>query len=329
VLESAEWRYNLPEPSPKEPGFHPVMDRWLGILKDEPSRVAAPILYHYTDAFGVSGIISSNSLWATATQFSNDVSEIEYSVAVAMRVIQETWKTTIGLNPWERILVEHLVHLFRTPLHSFGQPFIVSFCEAGDLLSQWRGYGQSSGFSLAFKSLNHDDKLKLVCQDGFRTRITRLIYEPNKQRARLRFLLRRLIKLVNGFAFKVASTEGTSVHVELSLILVLAMTDWACSVKHASFSEEREWRIVTYPKGATLSGARPENYEGVSVRPTTRLLLPYMTLEPLPGQRLPLLEVRCGPSQFQEQSSRAMHILLRNHGYANLPVTLSSVPLRT
>jgi Protein of unknown function (DUF2971) len=319
----------LPKASSKEPGTYSVMDRWLDILKDEPSPTIAPTLHHYTDAFGVSGIISSNCLWATATQFSNDVSEIEYSVSVAMRVIQETWKVTTGLSPWERILVEHLVHLFSTPLHSFGQPFIVSLCEAGDLLSQWRGYGQASGFSLAFKSLNQDDELKLACKHGFRTGIKQVIYEPNKQRARLRFLLRRLIKMVNGFAFKANSTEGASAHVELSLILVLVMTDWACSVKHESFSEEREWRIVTYPKGATLNGVHPQNFEGVSVRPTARLLLPYMTLEPLQGKRLPLLEVRCGPSQFQEQSSRAMQILLRNHGYNNLPITLSTVPLRT
>ena len=319
----------MPRASSKEPNPYSVMDRWLDILKDEPSPTIAPTLHHYTDAFGVSGIISSNSLWATATQFSNDVSEIENSVSVAMRVIQETWKSTTGLSPWERMLVEHVVHLLSTPLHSFGQPFIVSFCEAGDLLSQWRGYGQASGFSLAFKSLNQDDELKLACKHGFRTGIKRVIYEPNKQRARLRFLLRRLIKLVNGFAFKPNSTEGASAHVELSVILVLVMTDWACSVKHESFSEEREWRIVTYPKGATLNGVHPQNFEGVSVRPTARLLLPYMSVEPLPGKRLPILEVRCGPSQFQEQSSRAMQILLRNHGYNNLPITLSTVPLRT
>ena len=316
-------------PSSKEPDRPSVMDRWLDILKDEPSPNTAPILHHYTDAFGVSGILSSNSLWATATQFSNDASEIEYSVSVAMGVIQETWNTKTGLNPWERILVEHLAHLFGTPLHSFGQPFIVSFCEAGDLLSQWRGYGQASGFSLAFKSLNQGDELKLTCKHGFRTGIKQVIYEPSKQRARLRFLLRRLIKMVNGFPFKATSTEGASAHVELSLLLVLAMTDWACSVKHESFSEEREWRIVTYPKGAALNGVHPKNYEGVYVRPTARLLLPYMILEPLSGKHLPLLEVRCGPSQFQDQSSRAMHILLRNHGYNNLPVTLSEVPLRT
>jgi len=106
------------------------------------------------------------------------------------------------------------------------------------------------------------------------------------------------------------------------------MTDWALAVKHESFSEEKEWRIVTYPKGATLTGMMADNYEGVSIRATSKLLLPYMSLEPLSGKRLPLIGVRCGPSQLQEQSARAMHILLRKNGYNNLPVTLSRVPLR-
>ncbi len=108
----------------------------------------------------------------------------------------------------------------------------------------------------------------------------------------------------------------------------LKLTDWACTVKHGAFSEEKEWRIITYPKGATLVGVKPADYEGVSVRPTARLLLPYMILEPPSQKRLPLIEIRCGPSQFQEQSARAMNILLRKHGYKNLPVTLSRVPLR-
>jgi hypothetical protein len=66
-----------------------VMDRWLDILKGEPPRlVDAPILHHYTDAFGVHGIISSNCLWATATQFSNDLSEIEHAVQSLLKLLK-------------------------------------------------------------------------------------------------------------------------------------------------------------------------------------------------------------------------------------------------
>ena len=308
---------------------HFVMDRWFDILEGVPPRmVDAPILHHYTDAFGVQGIVTSNSLWATATQFSNDLSEIEYAVSIAVELIEKTWGKKKRLGPWEKVLAEHLVRLFHTPLHSFGQPFIVSFCEDGDLLSQWRAYGAMSGFSLAFSPLVERDKVKFVCRNGFRTMVKKVIYDPDKQRARLRFLLDHLIKLVNGFSFTTTSSQGAVAHVELSLLLILEMTDWACTVKHRAFSEEKEWRIITYPKGATLVGVKPPDYEGVSVRPTARLLLPYMIVEPPSQKWLPLIEIRCGPSQFQEQSARAMNILLREHGYKNLPVTLSRVPLR-
>jgi len=305
------------------------MDRWLDILKDEPARmVDTPILHHYTDAFGVHGIVSSNCLWATATQFSNDLSEIDYAVSVAIEIIEEMWGSKKNMGPWEQLLAAHLAQLLATPLHTFGQPFIVSFCEDGDLLSQWRAYGHSSGFSLAFSPLRQDDKSQLICTDGFRTMVKRVVYNGEKQRARLRFILRHLIQLVNGFSFATTSPTGASAHIELSLLLILELTDWACTVKHKAFSEENEWRIITYPKGATLVGTKPESYKGVSVRPTPKLLLPYMTLEPTSGKRLPLIEIRCGPSQFQKQSARAMNILLRNHGHAHVPVTLSGVPLR-
>jgi hypothetical protein len=75
-------------------------------------------------------------------------------VSIAVELIEETWGKKKRLGPWEKVLAEHLVRLFHTPLHSFGQPFIVSFCEDGDLLSQWRAYGGMSGFSLAFSPLD-------------------------------------------------------------------------------------------------------------------------------------------------------------------------------
>lgn len=319
----------MPKASSDKLNRHFVMDRWLDILRREPPRmVDAPILHHYTDAFGVHGIISSNSLWATATQFSNDLSEIQHAVSVATEIIEETWGSKRNINPWEKVLTEHLVQLFATPLHSFGQPFIVSFCEDGDLLSQWRAYGGTSRFALAFSALTKGGKVQVICKNGFRTTVKRVVYDPDKQRAQLRFVLENLIKLVNGFSFSTTSPKGTLAHVELSVLLILEMTDWACAVKHRAFSEEKEWRIITYPKGATLVGTRPKNYEGVSVRPTPKLLLPYMILEPPPKKRLPLSEIQCGPSQFQEQSARALNILLLEHGYKHLPVTFSEVPLR-
>jgi hypothetical protein len=219
--------------------------------------VDAPVLHHYTDAFGLHGILSSNCLWATATQFSNDLSEIEYAVSIAIEALNETSGSKKTMTPWEKVLAEHLTQLFATPLHTFGQPFIVSFCEDGDLLSQWRAYGGTSGFLLAFSPLSQDDRVQLICKDGFRTMVKKVVYDHDEQRERLRFILKRLIKLVSGFSFTTTSSKGASAHVELSLLLILEMTDWACATKHRAFSEEKEWRIGLHPNvGAFMSRVR-------------------------------------------------------------------------
>ena len=63
---------------------------WLDLLAGDPPRVSdAPILYHHTDAFGLHGILGSNSLGATAAQFSNDLSEIKYAVSVGIEIVEE------------------------------------------------------------------------------------------------------------------------------------------------------------------------------------------------------------------------------------------------
>lgn len=308
---------------------HPVLDAWCELQTDEPPRVPdAPILYHYTDAFGLSGIITSHKLWATAAQFSNDLSEIDYAVSVASEIVEETWSGKQNLGPWEQLLLSHLRQMLGTPLHTFGQPFIACFCQEGDLLSQWRGYGKDCGFSIAFKPIVQNEMSQLACQSGTRTVVRKINYDPNWQRKRLRQILKVFTALVNGFKHPIDSDQGHALHVELSLILILELTDWACAVKHKAFEAEQEWRIVTYPKGAMLTGVKEESYEGVSVQPTSRLLRPYMQLNANSSKHLPLVEIRCGPSPLQEQSGRGLKILLRNNGYKDVSVVFSEVPLR-
>ena len=117
--------------------------------------------------------------------------------------------------------------------------------------------------------------------------VKKVVYDHDKQRERLRFILKRMIKLVSGFSFATSSSKGASAHVDLSLLLILEMTDWACTVEHQAFSEEKEWRIITYPKGATLVGTKPENYEGVSVRLIEALASVYDSRRRHPGNGCP------------------------------------------
>lgn len=298
----------------------PVLARWFDIQEGEGEPPKVPILHHYTDAIGLHGIISSNSLWATAAQFSNDLSETQYAVSVAREVVTEVWPGKKNLTGWDQLLYEHVVQVFGDPPRDFSQSFLVSFCEDGDLLSQWRAYGRKAGFSIAFSSLMGGDKVLLRAGEGFRTLVRKVIYDPGFQRERLRLLLEKFVELVRGFQHPPNAAEGNTLHAELSLILIFELTDWACTVKHNAFSEEREWRLVTFP----TFGESPD----VLVRPTPDLLLPYIELRPQRGRKLPVVEIRCGPSRLQQESAHAAGILLRRHGHAATQVTRSDIPLR-
>jgi hypothetical protein len=78
------------------------------------------------------------------------------------------------------------------------------------------------------------------------------------------------------------------------------MTSWAYSVKPAAFSEERECRLVAFPK----IGDKTKSSNGVLVRPTPQLLLPSMILKPRADEKLPIVESRCGPARFTENQGK-------------------------
>jgi hypothetical protein len=90
------------------------------------------ILYHYTDASGLMGILKNGSLWATNAGYLNDSLEFE-----AGRVI---YSELFGKETGE-ILDRFSANKF----------YVVCFSSEGDLLSQWRGYANNGvGYSIGF-----------------------------------------------------------------------------------------------------------------------------------------------------------------------------------
>jgi hypothetical protein len=134
-----------------------------------------PQLFHYTNAAGLLGILSSGSLWATHFQFLNDTSEMQYGLDGA-RAVTSTLAEQ-GSEAKRRFLgdtEERLDHLFE---HKIVPPYVFSFCRLGDLLSQWREYGGGgSGFSIAF------DYGELSGLFGGPTGVLPITYSPTDQR---------------------------------------------------------------------------------------------------------------------------------------------------
>jgi len=156
-------------------------------------------LYHYTDAQGLLGILSSGRLWATNVRFMNDPSEITYAVDLIRGVIEKMkqevappigsdLKPLTDLDAWDAHLervgnsfpLDYLKSALEAALKMFeigiGEAYVISFCVKDNLLSQWRGYGKDGGYSIGFRAT------ELRCRGGDNVILKKVIYEPGDQR---------------------------------------------------------------------------------------------------------------------------------------------------
>jgi hypothetical protein len=92
-------------------------------------------LFHYTSLDGARGIIESKSLRLTKFTYLNDTSEFRHAIGLFRAEVHTAIQS---LNHGHREFLRKVA----AQLDSFESTniCIASFCEDGDLLSQWRGY---------------------------------------------------------------------------------------------------------------------------------------------------------------------------------------------
>ncbi len=104
-----------------------------------PSRV-----YHYTNLDGLLGILKSQQIWATDIRYLNDASEDLY----ATRAIEEVL-TEMGTDNNARPGLTAAINMSRP---TTSRAHAACFCQARDLLSQWRAHsaGGTTSYALEF-----------------------------------------------------------------------------------------------------------------------------------------------------------------------------------
>lgn len=260
------------------------------------------VLYHYTTADGLLGIMQTKTLWATSARYMNDASEIEYGRDLVCHEIRRECDTESGtVRGW---LSEFEGIVQRT--HAQHETYIGCFCEADDLLSQWRAYGAGRGFALAF----HAAPLSRIEH----ATIFRVEYHRPTQEAAVRQTLRIHI---DAFKDAVAAKNGERI-AYLSGGLALLLSLWVVALKHPSFAEEREWRLTPFVSPVKR------------VRSDRGWLRPYVEVSLLDKQRhrMPLHHITYGPSPHPELERRALQLILADTDCADVPVLGSVVPLR-
>ena len=156
-------------------GKSEAVDRIISV-RDRAVMPAEPYpnyLYHYTTATGLQGILQSKVLWATQFDFLNDPTEFLYArdfVKSHLRCRGDKIANALGD-------VDDLGNTAATYPH-----YVTSFCENGDLLSQWRGYSKfNDGYSIGFPF----PRINAKPHGHFDRQLLKIIYEREQQADKL------------------------------------------------------------------------------------------------------------------------------------------------
>ena len=280
------------------------------------SRNPFGLLYHYTNAAGLLGIVEHNKFWATHINYLNDASELIYArnlVEGALKQREEQTKVPIVREFFRRVIA-------RFDISQTMDVFVSCFCEEGDLLSQWRGYAQAGeGYSIGidghqfgqigggknffFGPVEYDREMQEAIVDGILTNV-----------------LDGLSKLT-----RARTVQGASRSID-ECCKVFRRAIWypLVTFKDAMFTAEKEWRLIEIM-------TREKAGERARFRSSGSKLVPYIELDfsqfEAPG-KIPIRQICHGPTLNPQLAVRVLQLLLAKNGYANAEVLGSRIPLR-
>jgi hypothetical protein len=250
------------------------------------NRPPQSTLYHYTTLSGLLGIVRSQVLWASDVRYMNDASELHHALGLLTAEINHR----IANNDVHTPLLQHLVAWLEHRFNQGHMLFAASFRASGNLLSQWRGYSTiGKGVSLGF----HPEHIsEWANQQHFQ--IGQCIYQLTEQQ--------QLVTQVIDAICQMALPEE-----ELFLAIESDLLRLAVLLKHPSFREEDEWRVVL-PMPNHAQDSRIKFREGSAMlKPYTEFALHSS------NQPMALEHVYLGPTPDSTLSMSSLRLFLQQH----------------
>jgi len=300
------------------------------------------LLFHYTRAEGLKGIIEKNELWATSAYYLNDSTEITYGYALLKEVL-DNWITE---NPRPEDSLS--LGIAREFQRSFGvdflnmnvvQPiYLACFCEEDNLLSQWRTYGQSGGYSVGFRLPAPD----LLSGQGFKpepniftSKWVKVDYDRSEQVRKCRAVLDPLLAIFDdretAQAMATIGDHPLLGYAVLRRIIVDMLMEEIVGFKNQAFEVEQEWHVVVRHRELTKQGTDDggKTLTPVHFRTSKGMLVPYVKLIPSdPTKKLPIASVRSGPTLDKTTAGMAVGMMLHTYGFPGVRVQGSDIPVR-
>jgi hypothetical protein len=275
-------------------------------------------LYHYTTFTGLMGIIESRVLWASDIRYLNDSAELKHTADLIN--IEITDRINNGHpNPH---LLNQFLNWITHRITNGHMLFASSFRAHGNLLSQWRGYSKpGKGVSIGFSPY-----YILKCAQAQAFQIGKCVYDPAIQSTLICQILDSIE--AQAAAFEQLNTPSrdqseTSYHqifetMEGDLLRIAAI------LKHPSFQEEDEWRLVSPAITDFLTSP-------VLFREGTSMLVPYYEFQLLPdnGKAIAIEHMYLGPTSHMNISMNSLSMYLAKNNVApKQHISFCQIPYR-
>ena len=252
-------------------------------------------LFHYCSAETFKSIVETSTIRLSSLLQSNDTTEGRLATAAMLRLA-----TSDSLDEIAARRIQQDLELLITMYDGLG------FCmsEEGDLLSQWRGYGDDGrGFSIGFDT----EYLQKLCNfTGIDKRgqsyLAQVEYTAKRHDSLMRPFYERARERLRGTDWR-PLIPGTMTHAvnfenpdhqkrsfesnfEIGTALAASL-NWLFLLKSKAFSEEREWRLLSHTSSSSIGGH--------GIRATRDQLVLFRELELKSLGVEPVVKVYLGP----------------------------------
>ncbi|WP_323831009.1 DUF2971 domain-containing protein [Pseudomonas sichuanensis] len=234
-------------------------------------------LFHYTDVNAVRSILENGKMWLTDMRFLNDSEEMSHGIDLALELIQGDGVQSRISKEYAEAATEFVINGLSEHvrmLMNFNPIFVCSFSQAPDLLSQWRAYGN---YAIEFQSDFFNEPLFECSYDSYEK--GRKAYDASLTAVRA---IGRSMRDNAG----IPCSEGLEAYSDLIKV--------AAALKHESFSEEQEVRMII---------EKIDCHYPVLFRARSGMLIPYIEV-PVPCSSIKAIHV--GPMRDQELAFKSM-----------------------
>lgn len=278
------------------------------------------MIYHYTDATGLIGIIESKVIRATSVWFMNDTAEATFGWKQVERFVTSKVPQS---EPETKILEATLKAIYGIrDREDFVDSYISCFSEKCDLLSQWRAYGRDKGFSIGFDrdAINELARaIPVISSTGSLPATRKVAYTEAEHDLMLESHYHR--EITSRLSTTRLSTTTATYEAVAGTFLFWAIVT-APSIKCDAFQEEAEIRLHFFVNNSTHE---------VKFRDSAMGVTPYIEMSLCKSAGGPITAIReviVGPQRHSAEARRAVQALLARNGLADVEVKESAVPLR-